>query len=118
MSLSILKTHFFFWEAAHELLHYGGLLALAVPSLFGPSFYFNKKRWILEHPTDHFIDYSPTSLKKIGKAYSFQLLDIYAEGIHPERFPLGKIPILKGVYRAFQRSTAFADTIFVIFRRS
>ena len=107
---------FLFWEAAKELLAPGGILLISVPSSFGPSYYFHKANWILDHPDDHFVDYSPQSLDMLGSFFSFRLLEISAEGIHPERFPLGSLSILKKVYEIIQKKYAFSDTIFAIFK--
>ena len=113
-----LKKPFLFWKAVSEMLHDGGLLALAVPSIFGPTFYFNKCDWRSQHPSDHFVDYSPASLKKIGKTYSLKLLDVYSEGIHPNRFPLGNVSIFQSFYRILQKKVPFSDTVFAIFKKS
>ena len=112
-----LKEPFSFWEMAQKMLRPGGFLALALPSTCGPDFYFNRKGWLAKHPTDHFVDYSPRSLKRLGQIYSFRTLSIHSEGIHPERFPLGNLPILKKIYQTFQKRFAFSDTMFAILRK-
>ncbi len=109
---------FLFWKAAAKILHSGGILALSVPSMFGPTFYFNKRDWISQHPSDHFFDYSPASLKKIGKAYSLELLNLYSEGIHPNRFPFGSLPFVRSFYQVFQKKVPFSDTVFAVFKKS
>ena len=107
---------FFFWEAAGELLVKGGILALALPSSFGPSFYFRRQEWIRNHPKDHFADHSPQSLRRFASFFGFELLKVSAEGIHPERFPLGTLPVFKKIYEWFQEKYAFSDTIFAILK--
>ena len=106
-----------FWEAARNLLKPNGLLVLSLPSASGPLFLFHKHKWMATHPEDHFVDYSLRSLEVIGKTYGFKRLSIQAEGIHPERIPMGKLPVFKNLYRIYQRSFAFSDTLLVIFRR-
>lgn len=41
-----------------------GILALAIPSWFGPLFYFQRGRWIKTRPEDHRIDVSPRISEK------------------------------------------------------
>ena len=111
------QNTFLFWEGAKELLVPGGILLISVPSSFGPSYYFHQKAWIQNHPKDHFIDYSPQSLEKVSSFFSLKLLEISAEGIHPERFPLGRLPFLKKIYEFIQKKYAFSDTILAVFKR-
>ena len=106
------------WESIRGLLRPGGILLLALPSTHGPTFYFNRLQWIKTHPKDHAIDYSPESLKRVGKQFGFKPLAFFSEGIHPNRFPLGGVPILKSFYALFQKKTAFSDTFFAVLKKN
>lgn len=97
-----------------------GILALAIPSWFGPLFYFQKKQWIKTRPGDHKIDLSPGSVKKMLNYAGFETLSIYKCGYHPERI-IKKENILYNLfepfYRVFTNITSFSDTIEVYARK-
>ena len=105
------------WECIRDLLRPGGALLLALPSTYGPTFYFNRPHWIQTHPKDHAIDYSPRALTIIGNKFGFKPLAFFSEGIHPSRFPLGGFPILKSFYALIQKKTSFSDTFFAIMKK-
>ena len=107
----------FVWQAFSSLIKPGGYLLLAMPSYWGPTFYFNKKQWIATHPIDHFVDYSIRSIKKISKQYFFSLKFKTADGVHPYRFPFGTLFIFKHIYSYIQKKIAFADTIYIILQK-
>lgn len=107
-----------FWEIAQELLNRQGFLLLSLPSTFGPMFFFHRENWYKTHPEDHFADYSPKSLAKIGKRYGFKLLLTKAEGIHPARFPGGSFPLLQNFYRKIQEYFSFSDTVYAILKKT
>ena len=103
------------WKALRNLVTPGGLLLLAVPSTFGPMYYLNFGEWRKTHPQDHFVDYSPLSIKKVGAQYGFIRVAHFAEGIHPSRFHLPNLfdPVLGWMQKKF----AFSDTCYIILRR-
>jgi SAM-dependent methyltransferase len=95
-------------------LENGGIFAFSVPSVFGPTYLFNKKKWAETHPVDHMIDLSPKTAVRILKRAGFKKVKVYAAGIHPERIMSKKNPIFllfKPLYTLFSRATAFSDTI-------
>jgi len=104
-----------FLEQVHSLLLPGGFFFFAVPSLFGPSFKYNRLQWYQDHPTDHFVDYSPSSLKKILGKYGFGSFSLRVPSFHPKRLPAIKYPLRMGFLRSFYkwlfRITNFGDTI-------
>jgi SAM-dependent methyltransferase len=106
------------WRHLSRLVRPGGYLLLAVPSAAGPMFRFHRNEWYATHPTDHAVDYSPTTLKKIGPEFGFKFVAAFSEGIHPRRFPLGKITVLAKLYRKALHHAAIADTIFAVLERS
>lgn len=97
-----------------SMLEDGGVFAMSVPSIFGPLFFFNRKEWIEKHPTDHRVDFSPFSAKKILKKTGFRKIIIKPAGLHPERIMNRKsilFPFLGIIYRIFSRIFKFSDTI-------
>lgn len=101
-----------FWEALARLVVPGGVLALAMPSSFGPMMKFHPLEWAKTHPKDHFLDYSPQSLSRVGQLYGFKTLFYQAEGVHPERFPFGRF--FSFLVKKWQQKTGFSDTFFAI----
>jgi len=104
----------------YNLLADGGILAMALPSWFGPLFYFRKKQWIKTRPVDHKIDVSPDSVKKMLKYAGFETLSIHRCGYHPERvIKKGTIlyNLFEPLYRIFTGITSFSDTIEVYARK-
>ncbi len=73
------------FEKITNLVKPGGLLFLGLPSLNGPSFRTNPEEWFRTHPSDHFWDYSPDSLKNMLKMYG--LVTVYKKPMsyHPQR---------------------------------
>lgn len=97
-----------------EMLEYGGVFAMTVPSIFGPLYYFKRNEWIDKHPTDHRIDFSPISLRKIMKKTGFRKIIIKPAGFHPERIMSRKsflFPYFEKFYRVFSEVFKFSDTI-------
>ena len=106
------------WKNITKLLKPGGYLLLSLPSSAGPVFKFNKKSWAQGHPRDHFVDYNPLALKKIGRMFGFSLILAKSEGVHPHRFPLGKSLPFSFIYRMYQKLKPFSDTLFVILQKN
>lgn len=105
------------WQHLKRLVRPGGYLVLALPSASGPFFHFNRKQWYATHPSDHAVDYSPKSLRLVGRQFGFSLRHASSEGIHPQRFPLGGVTPFKNMYSALLKRLAISDTIFVILER-
>jgi hypothetical protein len=102
------------FEKAAGLVKKGGMMAFSVPSVFGPSFYVNRKEWAKTHPVDHRIDLSPRSVKRILKSFGFSKCVLYPAGIHPNRVISEKnifFPLFKPLYQKFSEWTAFSDTL-------
>jgi len=96
------------------LIEDGGILAMALPSWFGPLFYFHREEWIMSHPSDHRIDFSPGSVKKMLNNAGFKTLNVKKCGYHPERVIKEEallMPLFEPLYRKFTDLTAFSDTI-------
>ena len=105
----------FIWKIFQNVTSAKGLLLLAMPSYSGPGFFFNREKWINNHPKDHFVDYNPSSLKKVAMIHGFKPLFFRSEGIHSERFPLGNKAGFKLLYNTLQKKIPFSDTIFAGF---
>jgi SAM-dependent methyltransferase/spore coat polysaccharide biosynthesis predicted glycosyltransferase SpsG len=78
-------------EKAYDLLEPGGIIVLALPNRGGISWLMNRKRYIDQHPSDHYFDTTPRGLSRFLDRQGFRRLHIETTGIHPERFfqPLG-----------------------------
>jgi 2-polyprenyl-3-methyl-5-hydroxy-6-metoxy-1,4-benzoquinol methylase len=98
----------------YSLLNDNGIFAFSVPSIFGPQYIFKKENWILSHPVDHRIDFSPASVKMyLGKIGFKKVLTVPA-GIHPERIYLQKYPgytFFSLLYKKLSELTSFSDTL-------
>jgi SAM-dependent methyltransferase len=104
----------------NSLLEDGGILAMALPSWFGPLFYFQRDQWITTRPSDHKIDVSPGSVKKMLNYAGFETLEINKCGYHPERVLKREsmlYRLFEPLYRGFTRITSFSDTIEVYARK-
>lgn len=106
------------WQNFSQLTRSGGFLLLALPSYAGPAFLFNKAHWGQTHPADHAVDYSPLALKRVSAEFDFRVRKTTSEGIHPQRFPMGKYFPLRQCYTWLQKITAFSDTIFAILEKA
>jgi len=94
-----------------KTLNKNGLWICALPSTFGPLFFFNKEEWIKTHPCDHFVDYNPYAIKKILFLYGFKLLSIRPASYHQERTKgiLKKIPF--ELYKYYCNFFQYGDTV-------
>ncbi len=105
---------FLIWNIFDQMIHPKGFLLITLPSYFGPMYFFHRKKWLEEHPKDHFVDYSVKSLTKISKKFGFRLVYKTPDSLHPERFPLNYIGSLNLLYRIIQKKLAFSDTLYII----
>ncbi|MDF3819200.1 class I SAM-dependent methyltransferase [Leptospira sp. 96542] len=99
------------WERLCKWLTPGGVLSLAVPSSFGPSFQTNPDHWFETHPSDHFFDYDIHSLKKLLSMLGFGLKYGRPMSYHPKRDLglRGNFP--KWLYQSYANSFCYGDTI-------
>lgn len=98
----------------YQMLNEGGVFAMAVPSCFGPMFYFTRDEWIRSHPGDHRIDLSPGSAKRILKSIGYKKVKVVKCGYHPERVLSRDNFLFRPFdlfYRAYSKLTGFSDTI-------
>jgi len=102
-------------EKAFEVLKKKGIIALALPNRGGISFRLDRRRYINQHPPDHYFDTSIRNLKKFLRKYGFKKKKICVTGIHPERF-FGKLGvkrssgILNSVYTVCAKIFKLGDT--------
>ncbi|EMY79542.1 methyltransferase domain protein [Leptospira weilii serovar Ranarum str. ICFT] len=105
----------FVFEKLTDLVKPGGFLFLGLPSLYGPTFQTDPREWFLTHPSDHFWDYSPGSLKKMLKGYGFTTVYKKPMSYHPSRDRGWRGKILS--HRLFARLsdlTCYGDTFHLI----
>ncbi len=97
-----------------DSLEPGGVFAFSSPSIFGPLFRFDRRRWVESHPVDHRVDFTPRSAKRLLKGMGFRRVRVYPSGMHPERVFSGNsffYPLFAALYRSFSYLTAYSDTI-------
>lgn len=93
-----------------KLLKPGGILLFSLPSTQGPLFHCNPGQWIDTHPPDHFIDYSPASLKAILGHYDMKLKYCRPCSYHQQR-ACGLLSLLPSIlYRKLADLRCFGDT--------
>ncbi len=105
------------WLKLNSWLRPSGLLYLAVPSFFGPTFQTNPRVWLDTHPKDHFFDYDLTSLKKLLSPVGYRLKYARPMSYYPKRDLSwkGKLPLL--AYKLYANQTCYGDTIEVVFQK-
>jgi SAM-dependent methyltransferase len=98
----------------HGLLTKGGIFAMATPSLFGPLYMCDRRAWIESHPSDHRVDFSPRSIRRILAGAGFSGISVRAAGVHPERV-LRRDSVFygpfSGLYTGFSKIARFSDTM-------
>ena len=105
------------FQKIHSLLNPGGLFLFALPSVYGPLFRCNPTGWKDTHPTDHFADYSPSSLRRILPLYGMELVEAWPMSFRRER-ACGFLSYLPdGLYRWFASKMVYGDTMEGIGRR-
>ncbi len=99
------------WQRLAHWVKPGGVLLIAVPCFYGPTFQTNPEDWFRTHPSDHFYDYDKTSLKKLLSGLGFQLNYSRPLSYHPirDRGILGKLPTK--VYKTFADLFSYGDTV-------
>jgi len=99
------------WERLGYWIKPGGVIFLAVPSFFGPSFQTNPKEWFRTHPGDHFFDYDLHCLKKLLSSLGFTVKYARPMSYHPSRDLglLGRLPVLG--YKFYSDRFCYGDTI-------
>jgi SAM-dependent methyltransferase len=92
----------------------GGFIALALPSMNGPSFKTSPEEWFKTHPKDHFYDFTPKSLGEVMVRLGFQILYAEPMSYHPQRDKgwRGKLPGF--LYRSFSKFTVYGDTFQIL----
>jgi len=106
------------WKKILSLLQPEGMIFLALPSLYGPSFQTNVKDWFTTHPQDHFVDYDPSSLKKLFQALRAKILWKKPMSFHLNRDLgwRGKFP-WRLVYKPLASFSCYGDTIEVLAKK-
>ncbi len=99
------------FETISSLLKPGGLFLCAMPSIYGPLFDYHFAKWEETHPADHYVDYSPHSMKRILPLYHMRALRFYPASYHQERAGglLKRLP--DRLYRRYANLMAYGDTM-------
>lgn len=105
------------FERMASLLKPGGLFVCALPSTHGPLLECHPARWIETHPADHYVDYSPVSLRSILPLYGMKAVRFRPASFHQERSCGWKRHIPAAAYRAMARATALGDTLEFVARK-
>lgn len=98
----------------YESLERGGVFAFSSPSVYGPLYRFDRKKWVETHPVDHRVDFTPRSARRLLKGIGFRKVRVHPSGIHPERVMRKDAflyPLFAALYRRFSVITAYSDTI-------
>ena len=77
-----------YWEdlkKMYKLLKRGGVLGLSTPNIHGVSFLSDEKEYIKKIPKDHYIEFSPYSLKKVLEAIGFRVEKMGVRGVYEDR---------------------------------
>lgn len=105
------------FQKISSLLKQGGFFICALPSIRGPLFHCDRQRWMETHPADHYVDYSPASLRRIMPLYDLEPVIFRPASYHRER-SCGLMRRLPGpLYRIIADLTACGDTIEFIARK-
>ncbi len=98
-----------------NLLKKNGLFCFSIPSIYGPTYKYNRDKYLYERPDEHYYDFSPMSLKILLKKHGFKILYIKGQKSHFSRFKkyshfLGSL-VPKFVYNIFVEKFKFSDTL-------
>lgn len=106
------------WQKIFSLLNGKGFIFLALPSLNGPTYTTNPDEWFKTHPEDHFVDYSPESLKEIFHSLHADVLFAKPMSYHPsrDRGLKGQFP-LKYFYKQIANILSYGDTLQLLARK-
>ncbi len=98
----------------YSLLNTPGIVSFSLPSAYGPRRTFHPAEYFQAFPSDHSLDFTPSSVRLVLKAAGFSDIIIRPASIHPERVlhadsPL--YPFFAPAYSIFSRITGFSDTM-------
>lgn len=105
------------FERIASLLKPGGLFLCALPSTHGPLLECTPGKWLETHPADHYVDYSPVSLRRILPRYGMEAVRFRPASFHQERSCGLRRHIPAAAYRALARATGFGDTLEFVARK-
>lgn len=101
-------------KRVYDQLSHKGIFAFSVPSYFGPQYFFNRFKWCSDHPIDHRVSFSPSSVRRLLEEIGFTKIVIQPCGIHPERILAANSLFykpLRVVYPLISRIIRFSDTM-------
>lgn len=102
-----------------RLLKPGGYFLFALPGTHGPTFHCDPEKWMNTHPADHFVDYSPQSLRNVAGLYGMRLKAAWPASYHPDRACgwMG-LRVLRPLYPWLARRRCYGDTFEGILMKS
>lgn len=102
-----------------SLLKEDGFLFLSLPSLHGPTFETDTANWFINHPEDHFVDYSPESIEKVLGQFQTSILYRCPMSYHPQRDKniRGQFP-MNMFYKFLADLDCYGDTMQILARRN
>lgn len=99
------------FQKISDTLTLGGCFVFALPSVNGPLFEYDPGGWERSHPADHFVDYSPASLRRTLALYGFELLRTRPASFHPNRARGWKgSKLFRPLYPWYARARSYGDT--------
>ena len=104
-------------DRINKLLKPGGIFFTGLPSLRGPVFCTNPDEWFKTHPSDHFVDYSVSSAKKVFGKLGWKISGCWPMSSHQERDRgwRGKLP--EWAYKKLADMTCYGDTIHILAKK-
>ncbi len=104
-------------KAASSLVKKGGIFAFSTPSASGVSAKYGGDGFFENSPSDHYTLWEPARAASILKRYGFEVKKIVSTGIHPERFPKGKVKYSPSVLAFASRLFKLGDTFEIYCRK-
>ncbi|MCX8059067.1 MAG: methyltransferase domain-containing protein [Spirochaetes bacterium] len=119
ISATFLIEHIFdvedFINKVSKILNNNGILFLAFPNSYGPTFYFNKEKFFNTRPIEHYYDISLKGIKKLLKRHNIKVIKINIPEHHylrwKEKNKILSLFIKKKFYNFIAGKIGFSDTI-------
>ncbi|MBQ9538145.1 MAG: methyltransferase domain-containing protein [Treponema sp.] len=104
-------------KAVSSMVKKGGVFAFSTPSASGVSARYGGSLFFENSPADHYTLWEPSRASSILKKYGFEVKKIVSTGIHPERFPKGRIKYSPSFLAFASRVFKLGDTFEIYCRK-